>query len=144
MEKKYHQTRGNILTIYDINLEYLYQISYNGIRKLGNESLEKKLYFTICDDLKELRDIYEGDETMEKVTEKLDEMESVLDKFFYYDKEEILKHDSYEMGVEHGIEKGIMQTRLDNAKALITAKFDKEEVIKALNLTPEEVALLDL
>ena len=29
MEKKHHQTRGNILTIYDINLEYLYQISYN-------------------------------------------------------------------------------------------------------------------
>lgn len=45
---------------------------------------------------------------------------------------------------EEGIEQGIEQNRLENAASLIKNGFDKDEIIKALKLTEDEIKLLDL
>lgn len=101
--------RDNLTKIIDINLEYLSEIEYNDIKQLEENSLERLLYIFVCEDKKKLDELYIGDVLMEKIKSKLYDLSSNIDDYFYYDKEELLKEESYSLGVEHGIKKGIKQ-----------------------------------
>ena len=79
MEVNYNIIRDELLTIYDINLDFLRNIDYNKIRKGSIFSLEKILYIFICDNKKLLDYIYQGDKVMDKVRDNFDTYRNDVD-----------------------------------------------------------------
>ncbi len=138
-EEESMKPRDNLTKIIDINLEYLSELEYTDVKKLKENSLERLLYIFVCEDKLVLDGLYVGDILMEKIKSKLYDLSSNIDDYFYYDKEELLKEESYSLGVEHGMEK----TRIENAKALIANGVDKELVIKTLKLNDNEIKQLE-
>ena len=65
-EESINEKRDNMITIYDINLDYLRNIGYNKIKKGTIFNLEKILYIFICDNKYLLDEIYKGDKVMNK------------------------------------------------------------------------------
>ena len=67
IETKYQKRRDKMITIYDINLEFLSSIDYNEIKKGNSYNLEKLLYIFICSNERILDYIYNGDEQIGKI-----------------------------------------------------------------------------
>ncbi len=70
----------NPLKIYDINMDYLGKKYYTQIKEIAKHCLERLLYIFVNTNHEELDEIYEGDEIMEAVKEKLYNLESELDR----------------------------------------------------------------
>ena len=137
IDMKYHKVRDEMITIYDINLEYLREIDYNEIKKGNNYNLEKILYIFICNNKKELDYIYNGDDVMDKVRENFDSVVSELDEMLYYNPEDINRQiieyeteQARKKGREEGIKEGIKEGREQGKKDGITeGKNQKEKEI---------------
>ena len=125
IETKYKKKRDEMITIYDINLDYLKKIDYTEIIE-RNYNLEKILYIFICNDNKELDYIYKGDKIMEKVREDFDHIKAALDEMLYYNPEELERQaDEYEreMARKEGREEGLKEGRAEGrAEGLIEGK----------------------
>ena len=96
IEKKNHIVRDNMLRVIDINLDFLTNIDYNVVKKGNKYNIEKLLYFFICNDIKLLDNIYEGDIFIRDVSKIFNIDIEDLDKQLYYDYDEYMKEVSYD------------------------------------------------
>lgn len=96
IEKKHHIIRDNMLRVIDINLDFLTNIDYNVVKKGNKYNIEKLLYFFICNDIKLLDNIYEGDNFMRDVSKIFNIDIEDFDKQLYYDYDEYIKEVSCE------------------------------------------------
>ena len=85
-----------MLRVIDINLDFLTNIDYNVVKKGNKYNIEKLLYFFICNDIKLLDNIYEGDTFMRDVSKIFNIDIEDLDKQLYYNYDEYMKEVSYE------------------------------------------------
>ena len=133
IEKKHHITRDNMLRVIDINLDFLTNIDYNVVKKGNKYNLEKLLYFFICNDIKLLDNIYEGDTFMRDVSKIFNIDIEDLDKQLYYDYDEYMKEVSYEQGEIDGA----LKSKKEIIKNMLDKKFSKEEIMELTNLDEE-------
>ena len=140
-EVEFNEKRDEMITIYDINLDYLRNIDYNKIKKGTIYDLEKILYIFVCDNKKLLDYVYEGDVIMNKVRDDFDVITYETDSILYYNPEDLYDSETKEKireacrkGREEGIEKGMEKGRKEGVK--YTAKNFKE-----LNIPIEQISI---
>lgn len=161
-EETNNKLRNDYITIYDINIDYLWKMSYNEIKKKDKGSLEYLLYFLICENKKERDELYRSDEIMEKLEETIDKLSKNLDAYLYYNKEKLDKLAEenepgyqYEFGLEEGLKQGriegkeeglkqgkkegISQRNVEIAKSMLEENLDINLIIKLTGLTKEEI-----
>jgi len=160
METTHKIIRDELLTIYDINLDFLRNIDYNKIKKGSIFSLEKILYIFICDNKNLLDYIYKGDKVMDKVRDNFDTYRNDVDDILYYnpddlnrmlDEEELESarkkareeghKEGREEGIKEGIKEGIEQGRREiikeNVTNMIKNNVPDELILKYLNIDEE-------
>ena len=126
-------------TNYHINMEKVKEIDYN------NNELTKfeKILLILQEESKEkLREISKGEEDLEKMVKKLEEMSYDPEVIGLYDKERMDKfvHDvDMHYAREEGIEEGIEQNKLEIAKNMLKENTDIEFISKVTGLTKEEI-----
>ena len=125
-EKTSGKVRDEMITVYDINLDYLKKIDYTEIIE-GDYNLEKILYIFINNDKNILDYIYKGDIVMEKVREDFDHIKRTLDELLYYDPVDLERQaDEYEreMARKEGLEQGLKEGKEQGLRE------GKEQVLK--------------
>ena len=76
------------------------------------------------------------------MVKKVEELTQDEDFLMYYDLEEKHKHEkqsSYELGVEHGMEQGSKQEKIEIAKKLKELNLSIDKIVKATGLSEEEI-----
>ena len=130
MEESLHKKRSDLISIIDINVDFLKDMDYTEIMK-GENSLEKLLYILVCDDKDIINKLCLGDAIMEEVKKKIFELTEDDWKELYYNPEEIINEYSFDKGVEH--------ERKEIAKNLLELNISISDIMKATNLTIEEI-----
>lgn len=130
IESKSGKVRDEIITIYDINLEYLERIDYNEIKKGISYNLEKLLYIFICGNEEILDYIYNGDEIMLEIKDEFKSQIKELDEMLYYDPEELKRIG--EQQIREDERKNIVKNMVDN-------DLSDDLIMKSLNITLEEL-----
>jgi len=128
MEETLHEKRNDMMSIIDINIDYLKKKNYTEIE---DGSLEKLLYIFVCNDKEILEKIYKGDEIMKKVVEKVSTLTDDFANELYYDKEEIINEYSYDLGVE--------ETKIEIIKNLLRKNISEEDILEITNITIEQL-----
>lgn len=100
VDTKTHQEIHPFLEIVDVNLAKIIKTSYTSVKE--KESLEKLLYLLVCNDEQVLRNVYDGDDLMEKMVDEAKSLTSDFDSMLYYDAEALKDESSYELGEETG------------------------------------------
>ena len=142
-ETRSGKIRDELITVYDINLEYLSNIDYNKIKKGKSYNLEKLLYIFICGDERILDYIYNGDEIMLEIKEEFRSEIKELDDMLYYDPEELRRmiaeeeyKDAIEEGRRKGLEEGLKEGKKQGIKEGIKQGIEEgkqknqEEIVK--------------
>ncbi len=137
MEETLHLKRSDFITLIDINMEYLRELSYNEIKE--ENSLEYLLYVFICSE-KEVRDkLYSSDDIMSKLNKKLEELTADFSSLYYeYDQDEYHKQVAYELGTNDGIKKG----KCEIAQKMLEEKLDIALIAKVTGLSEKEIESL--
>ena len=135
IEKKHHIVRDNMLRVIDINLDFLFNIDYNKIKKGNEYNLEKLLYFFVCNDKKLLDNIYNGNGLMRDISKIFNIDIEDLDKQLYYDYDEYMKEVSYEQGEIDGI----LKNQKEIIKNMLNKNYPKKEIMELTNLKEEEL-----
>ena len=131
METSLHKLRDDLVTIVDVNLAFLIETDYNIIRKEKDRSLEKLLYIFICKENNILDDIYKNDEIMEKVREKLSDLDSEFNDGLYYNRQELLNRGAFDEGKKETIK--------EVAEKMLEESMDEDLIIELLGITKEEL-----
>ena len=100
VDTKTHQEIHPFLEIVDVNLAKIIKTSYTSVKE--KESLEKLLYLLVCNDEQVLRNVYDGDDLMEKMVDEAKSLTSDFDSMLYYDAKALKDASSYELGEETG------------------------------------------
>ena len=157
-EVKFNERRDNMLTIYDINLDYLRNIDYNKIKKGTIYDLEKILYIFVCDNKKLLDYIYSGDIIMNKVRDDFDVITYETDSILYYNPEDLYdaetkakikkacedgreqgRKEGRKEGLEEGRQEGRQEGRKETAKKLKELNISLNDISIATGLTVDEI-----
>ena len=148
-EVRFNERRDNMLTIYDINLDYLRNIDYNKIKKGTIYDLEKILYIFVCDNKKLLDYIYSGDIIMNKVRDDFDVITYETDSILYYNPEDLYdaetkekirqaceegKEKGHKKGLEEGRREGRREIIQENVTNMIKNNVPDELILKYLNI----------
>ena len=148
-EKVSHKKRDELITIYDINLEYLKKIDYNEIIE-GNYNLEKILYIFICNNKNILDYIYKGDKVMEKVREDAEVITRGLDDILYYDpvmleeqaneyERKIAREEGFNEGREEGKKEGIKENQKEMIKNMLDKNMDLNLISDITKISIKEI-----
>ena len=121
--RKYDNDEDYILTIYDINVAILRNLSYDDIRKLDRLGAKYLSLIFISNDKK----LYEGDQMMLRIVKELNDLSKTLDELLYYDPVKFKK----EAALEDVTDEFKKETVLEN----VTDEFKKETVLE--NVTDE-------
>lgn len=131
--------------IVEVNMERVKKLWYDNSR----EDIEKYKYLMMIDmdkeELKGLLKVIGSDEILEEYRDKVCNLNRNLNFVNTIGKEkerEYMFNTAVDLAREEGIEQGILETRLENAKSLIANGIDKNVVIKSLNLTEDEIKKL--
>ena len=120
----------------------LRKMSYDDIRKLDRDGLEYLSLICITNKKK----AFVGDKMMLRIVKELKEMQKNLDELIYYDPKKFheaeMKEISFEDGKAVGIEQGIEQTKLANAKECIRKNLSKELTLEITNITEKDYNML--
>ena len=116
--------RDEMITIYDINLEFLNSIDYNEIKKGNSYNLEKLLYIFTCSNERILDYIYNGDEIMLEIKDEFKSQIKELDEMLYYDPEE-LKRIGEQQLLEAAIREAKKEARENERKKIVKNMIDK-------------------
>ena len=134
-----------ILEIVDVYLAKIIKTDYTIIKERKN-SLEYLLYLLVCNDEKILREVYEGDNLMEKMVDEAKELTDNFDSLLYYDYDELKKQEAYELGeasgVEQGVELGIEQNKVEIALNMLRENTNSDFICKVTGLSLDEVEKL--
>ena len=148
-EKVSHKKRDELITIYDINLEYLKKIDYNKIIE-RNYNLEKILYIFICNNKNILDYIYKGDKVMEKVREDAEVITRGLDDILYYDpvmleeqaneyERKIAREEGFNEGREEGKKEGIKENQKEMIKNMLDKNMDLNLISDITKISIKEI-----
>ena len=136
----------NILEIIDVNLDYLGKKFYTEIKEKEKHSIERLLYIFANAKHKDLDEIYEGDELMEAVKEKLYGLECDIDRYLIYDREklrEITIQEEMENDCrEEGREQGRKEERLSIARKMLQKGITLEELKTDYDYSDSEIRIL--
>ena len=121
--RKYDNDEEYILTIYDINVAILRNLSYDDIRKLDRLGAKYLSLIFISND----ETLFEGDEMMLRIVKELNELSKTLDELLYYDPVKFKKEAALEDVTDEFRKKAVLET--------VTDKFKKETVLE--NVTDE-------
>ena len=138
-----------ILEIVDVYLAKIIKTDYTIVKERKN-SLEYLLYLLVCNDEKILREVYEGDNLMEKMVDEAKELTNNFDSLLYYDYDELKKQEAYELGeasgveqgVELGIEQGIEQNKVEIALNMLKKNMDTKLICEVTGLTHDELNVI--
>ena len=149
MESKYLVPRENTdIDFYDINLEFLYEMSYNRIKE--GTDLEKMLYFLTCGDKKFLINLYKGDVNMTELEKQRQLVMDNFDSLLYYNRDDILPDevkiakeqamkDGLKEGRREGRREGFKESQIEFVKNLISKDMDIEFICEVSNLSIDEI-----
>lgn len=144
----------NILEIIDVNLDYLGKKFYTEIKEKEKHSIERLLYIFANANHKDLDEIYEGDELMEAVKEKLYGLECDIDRYLIYDREklrEITIQEEMEndcrlegeaIGLAKGRKEGRKEERLSIARKMLQKGITLEELKTDYDYSDSEIRIL--
>ena len=138
-----------ILEIVDVYLAKIIKTDYTIVKERKN-SLEYLLYLLVCNDEKILREVYEGDNLMEKMVDEAKELTDNFDSLLYYDYDELKKQEAYELGeasgveqgVELGIEQGIEQNKVEIALNMLRENTNSDFICEVTGLTHDELDVI--
>ena len=138
-----------ILEIVDVYLAKIIKTDYTIVKERKN-SLEYLLYLLVCNDEKILREVYEGDNLMEKMVDEAKELTDNFDSLLYYDYDELKKQEAYELGeasgveqgVELGIEQGIEQNKVEIALNMLKKNMNANLICEVTGLTHDELDVI--
>ena len=134
-----------ILEIVDVYLAKIIKTDYTIVKERKN-SLEYLLYLLVCNDEKILREVYEGDNLMEKMVDEAKELTDNFDSLLYYDYDELKKQEAYELGeasgVEQGVELGIEQNKVEIALNMLKKNMDTKLICEVIGLTHDELNVI--
>ena len=129
------------IKIYDIYLESLKNIHYNG-------SNEKETYLALfrANSFEEMREISGKNKEALRIVEELERLSEDDEFRTYYDAEEMQRKlvnsarlDGYDAGVIKGKEEGAKERELTIAKNLLSIGLSKENIKKATGLSSQEI-----
>lgn len=150
--RKYDNDEEYVLTIYDINVAILRNLSYDDIRKLDRLGAKYLSLIFISNDKK----LFEGDEMMLRIVKELNELSKTLDELLYYDpvkfkkeaaledvtdefrKEAVLETVTDEFKKEVVTEAVIEENKIATVKELIKNAVSKEIILKSTDLTEDK------
>lgn len=150
--RKYDNDEEYVLTIYDINVAILRNLSYDDIRKLDRLGAKYLSLIFISNDKK----LFEGDEMMLRIVKELNELSKTLDELLYYDpvkfkkeaaledvtdefrKEAVLETVTDEFKKEVVTEAVIEENKIATAKELIKNAVSKEIILKSTDITEDK------
>lgn len=138
LEEKHSYYRDRLVKIIDVNVELLKKLDYT---KINKGSLEYLLYVFVCEDKIIRKKLYEGDEMMEKVANKLDELMATFGVSYNYD--EFHKKVAFEEGEMSGIKKGVKQGIMKTALNFLKSGLNPEFIAKNTGLSLAEVKKLE-
>ena len=134
-----------ILEIVDVYLAKIIKTDYTIVKERKN-LLEYLLYLLVCNDEKILREVYEGDNLMEKMVDEAKELIDNFDSLLYYDYDELKKQEAYELGeasgVEQGVELGIEQNKVEIALNMLKKNMDTKLICEVIGLTHDELNVI--
>ncbi len=151
MEDNYHIRRNDYLQIYDIDLSLAKKLWYN---KEERDSLEYYLFAISSKDDFTKHKMYEGDNLMADVVNKMDELKKEFNKDLFYDNEALLKKASYDMGkeegiewgkeegIKEGIEQGAQDKLMEIAKKMLNKNYTLDEIASITLLPINEIKSL--
>ena len=138
MNKKYHEVRRDDTIIFDINLDQLTKIPYNKIKEMDEyTSLEKLLYFFVCEDANLKSKLYTSD-MMKKVMDKSEKLTNEFLDGLYYDYDEFKKAELYQAGMNDGINDNIKNI----AKTMLNKKYPLKDISEITGLKIEDIKKL--
>ena len=137
-EVKFNKKRDEMITIYDINLDYLRNIDYNKIKKGTIYDLEKILYIFVCDNKKLLDYVYEGDVIMDKVRDDFDVITYETDSILYYNPEDLYDKETKEK-IKEACRKGREEEKIEIAKKMKDLNIPFEQIKIITGLTKTEI-----
>ena len=128
--------KENLIEIINGNLDFLFMLGYNDIKKLKENDLAWLLYVFVCKDEKLRKKIYKEDEMIKRVGEKLKELNGKYDEDLFYDKEEFKKRAAYLQGIQ--------DYKLEVAKSMIKEmpEINIDTLMRITHLTKEEIESL--
>ena len=126
-----------ILEIVDVYLAKIIKTDYTIVKERKN-SLEYLLYLLVCNDEKILREVYEGDNLMEKMVDEAKELTNNFDSLLYYDYDELKKQEAYELGEASGVE----QNKVEIALNMLRENTNSDFICKVTGLSLDEVEKL--
>lgn len=129
VDTKTHQEIHPFLEIVDVNLAKIIKTSYTSVKE--KESLEKLLYLFVCNDEQVLRNVYDGDDLMEKMVDEAKSLTSDFDSMLYYDAESLKDASSYELGIDEGKKSTVVN--------MIKKNYSVNEMSEISGLSIEEI-----
>ncbi len=142
MEENLHLKRDDLFTIIDINLDFLNQLEYTDIKELSEMDLQWLLYIFVCPDKEMRHQLYEENELMRMVYDKMDDLTRNLNEDLYYDHEEFKEMSAFHQGYDEGHADGEKQKQLEIAKKLLDLGMDLQKISEATGLSIEELESL--
>ena len=132
--EKYNIIHNDLITIYDLNLDYFEKIPYNEIER---ERLLKDLAIFVVEEKEVLSNLYEGDEIMEEMKQEMDHYLNPLDSILFYNKEDLQRQIEEEMA-----EKGEMKSKIEIAKKMLFKNEPIEKIQEFTELSLKEIEKL--
>ena len=138
LQDKYGHIESELYLSFHLILENARKSQYN----IPKEVQEFMDFFQKYESIEELKEKYKGKEKFKGMVKKVEELTQDEDFLMYYDLEEKHKHEkqsSYELGVEHGMEQGSKQEKIEIAKKLKELNLSIDKIVKATGLSEEEI-----
>lgn len=153
-KKRCDYIESNDPIIYHVNLSKIKDMYYN---KDKLNTFERELALMILDNKRELKEVSEGDDVMDKVNEKIcklsddeilqgiyvkEEMESWMKKVdLKYAKEEGIKEGKKE-GLKEGLLKGKKEANMETAIKLLKKGMEIKDIIDITGITKKQIEIL--
>ena len=145
LDDETYQEIHPMFEIYDINIAKLRDMSYTEISK-KKRSWENLLYILVCDNKSDLTKMYKGDDLMAEVVKNIKSKVDDFDKFLIYNREVLddgnQLEDTFNDGIRLGMDRGIKQTKIETAQAMLKKNYDISVISDITNLSKEEVLRL--
>ena len=145
-KKRCDYIESNDPIIYHVNLSKIKDMYYN---KDKLNTFERELALMILDNKKELKEVSEGDDVMDKVNEKICKLSDDEILQGIYVKEEMdswmkkvdLKY-AKEEGLKEGLLKGKKEANMETARKLLKKGMEIKDIIDITGITEKQIEIL--
>ena len=134
LDEETHEEIHKLLEIIDVNLAKLSNLDYT-IVKEDKGSLENLLYLFASNDKEKIKEVYDGDDLMNKIIDEIKSQGDDFDKLLFYNSESIEKGDSEAEAFEEGEESGKKSMILE----MLRRNYDIDEIASISKLPREKI-----